>query len=298
MICVFLNEYRHFLNGSNNDFCVGVTKLPRQNGRRGITVGRALFETVILLHGLIVQVLTVYHEQHLADIRQVCDKLGRFETGQGLAGAGGMENVSTALHCTISLVVGGDFNAVKNTLRSNDLIGAHHQQEFFRRKNAILGQDIQYRCLGKKRLGEVHQVGDNTILGVRPKRCKLKAVAGLAALSRRRRVEILDMPQAGRVGVIFCVRSVGDNKNLHIVEQAAARPKAVALVAVDLIECLADSYPATLQLHMNQRQSVDENGHIVTVIVGSALCLRNGILVDDLQRIVVNTLFIKEANVF
>lgn len=60
-----------------------------------------------------------------------------------------MENVSTALHCTISLVVGGDFNAVKNTLRSNDLIGAHHQQEFFRRKNAILGQDIQYRCLGK-----------------------------------------------------------------------------------------------------------------------------------------------------
>ena len=106
------------------------------------------------------------------------------------------------------------------------------------------------------------------------------------------------MPQAGRVGVIFCVRSVGDNKNLHIVEQAAARPKAVALVAVDLIECLADSYPATLQLHMNQRQSVDENGHIVTVIVGSALCLRNGILVDDLQRIVVNTLFIKEANVF
>ena len=170
-------------------------------------------------------------------------------------------------------------------------------KQILRGKNAIPRQDIQYRGLGKEGLGEVHQVGDDVVFGIRPERRKLKAVAGLAALSRRRRVEILDMPQAGGVGIILRIRSVGDNEYLHIVKKPAACPKAVALIAIDLVERLADSHAPPLQLHMDEGQPVDKDGHIVAVVVRRALRLRDGILVDDLQRVVVDAFLIQQPNV-
>ena len=208
-----------------------------------------------------------------------------------------MENVPAALHRAVPLIVGGDFNAVEDTLRGDNLIGAHHQQQILRGKNAIPRQDIQYRGLGKEGLGEVHQVGDDVVFGICPERRKLKAVAGLAALPYRSGVEILDMPQAGGVGIILRIRSVGDNEYLHIVKKPAACPKAVALIAIDLVERLADSHAPPLQLHMDEGQPVDKDGHIVAVVVRRALRLRDGILVDDLQRVVVDALLIQQPNV-
>ena len=48
---------------------------------------------------------------------------------------------------------------------------------------------------------------------------------------------------------------------------------------------------------MDEGQPVDKDGHIVAVVVRRALRLRDGILVDDLQRVVVDAFLIQQPNV-
>ena len=59
---IFLDEGRQLLDGGNDDMCFRVFQLAFQNRGAGVGVCRSLLETVILLHGLVVQVLAVYHE--------------------------------------------------------------------------------------------------------------------------------------------------------------------------------------------------------------------------------------------
>ena len=79
------------------------------------------------------------------------------------------------------------------------------------------------------------------------------------------------MAVAGRVGVVFCIRAIGDNENLYILIQTATSPKAVPLVTVDLVERLFDGHTAPLQFHMNQRQTVYQNRDIIAVIIVAAI---------------------------
>ena len=95
--------------------------------------------------------------------------------------------------------------------------------------------------LGKKRPRKVHQVGNDTVVGVCPERGELKAVTGLAMLGLRR-CGILDGVKASGVRVVFGIRAIGDNEYLNILEQPAACPKAIPLIAVDLVECLLDGH--------------------------------------------------------
>ena len=67
---------------------------------------------------------------------------------------------------------------------------------------------------GKKCPSEVYQIGEYPIVGVGPEGSKLKAVAGLFLSGGRS--GLLDGVPAGGVGVIFGVRTVGDDENLHI----------------------------------------------------------------------------------
>ena len=60
-----------------------------------------------------------------------------------------------------------------------------------------------------------------------------------------------------------------------------------------LIECLADSHTAFLQLHLHQGQSVDQYGHIIAV--GLRACLLK--LVDDLHFIAGNIFFVQQINI-
>ncbi len=71
---ILLNKSCQLLNGSNNDMRARIFQLAFQYGSRGIAVGRSLFKTVIFLHGLIVQILSVNHEQHLINIGQFRSK--------------------------------------------------------------------------------------------------------------------------------------------------------------------------------------------------------------------------------
>ena len=49
---------------------------------------------------------------------------------------------------------------------------------------------------------------------------------------------------------------------------------------------------------MNQRKAVDQNRHIISVIMPCAVCLFYLILVDDLQAVVVDVLFVDQRDVF
>lgn len=65
---VFLDEGGQFLDGGDDDMGVVVLQLLFQDGGGGVAVGGSLFKAVIFLHGLVVQILPVHHEQHLVNI--------------------------------------------------------------------------------------------------------------------------------------------------------------------------------------------------------------------------------------
>ena len=65
---LFFDEGGQFLDGSYDDVGVVILQLLFQNGGGGVAVGCPLFKAVVLLHSLVVQVLPVYHKQHLADV--------------------------------------------------------------------------------------------------------------------------------------------------------------------------------------------------------------------------------------
>ena len=104
---------------------------------------------------------------------------------------------------------------------------------------------------------------------------------------------LADVGVAGGVAVVLRLRAVADDEQLHVAEQAGVGPEAVALVAVDLVERLADRHAPTLQLHVHQRQTVDQHRDVVAVRAGS----RRFVLVDDLEPIVVDVLLVDQVDV-
>ena len=128
---ILLDEGRHLLDRGNDDMCFRVFQLAFQNRGAGVGVCRSLLEAVILFHSLVVQILAVYHKQHLVDIGQLRCQPCRFEGGQRLAGASGVPDVAAALDAAILFVVVGDLDAVQYPLGCRDLIWAHHHQHLF-----------------------------------------------------------------------------------------------------------------------------------------------------------------------
>ena len=145
--------------------------------------------------------------------------------------------------------------------------------------------------------GKVDQIRQHAVIRIGPVGGKFKAIAGLF-LFRLAVFGILDGIVAGAVGVVLGICAVGDHKNLHILVQTAARPERIPLIAVDLVKCLPDGHPVPLQFHMNQRKAVDQNRHIVAIIMPRAVCLFYLILVDDLQAVVVDVLLVNQRDVF
>ena len=145
--------------------------------------------------------------------------------------------------------------------------------------------------------GKVDQIRQHAVVRIGPVGGKFKAIAGLF-LFRLAVFGVLDGIVAGAVGVVLGICAVGDHENLRILVQTTARPERIPLVAVDLVERLPDGHPAPLQFHMNQRKAVDQNRHIIAVIMPCAICLFYLILVDDLQAVVVDVLFVDQRDVF
>ena len=243
MVRVLSDEHIQLLDGGDNDavrveiaFFVPILQLALQHRSAAVAVGRALLEPVVFLDGLVVQVLAVHHKQHLVNVGQGRGKLRRLKGSQGFAAACRVPDVTAGLQGAGFLIVGGYFDPVQNPLGGYNLIGPHHQQKIFRSEHAIPGQDVQQGMPGKKGLGEIHQIRDGLIVGVRPIRSKFKAVGGLFAAVPGRFVLLPDMAVSCGIGIVLGVGTVGDDKNLHILVQPTPGPKAVPLVPVDLVE--------------------------------------------------------------
>lgn len=69
------------------------------------------------------------------------------------------------------------------------------------------------------------------------------------------------------------------------------------MVAVDLVERLPDGHAPAFQLDMNQGQTVHQNRHIIAVVIPRPVLLANGVLVDDLETVVVDVLLVDEGDV-
>ena len=72
----------------------GVQDLLLELGGGGVGVGGALFEAVVLAHRLVVEILSVDHEQHFLNARHPRGKLRGFEAGERLAGPGRVPHVT------------------------------------------------------------------------------------------------------------------------------------------------------------------------------------------------------------
>ena len=136
-------------------FFVLVLQLPLQDFCGCVAVGSPLFETVVLLHGLIVQIFSVYHKQHLVHVRKRRRQLRRFKRGQGFSASRCMPDKTAGINGTGFFVVGGNFDTIENPLRCCNLIRTHHHQNLFGGKHTIAGQHIQNRMFGKKGFGKV-----------------------------------------------------------------------------------------------------------------------------------------------
>lgn len=274
------------MNGGDDDLvfmgiapAVLILQLPLQYGGGGVAVGRTLFKAVVFLHGLIIQVLAVYHKENLLDVGQPGSNLRRFKGGQGLAAAGGMPDISATRNGSIGFVVVRNLQPAQNAFCCGNLVGAHDQQHVFRRENTVPGQKIQQRVLGEKGLCKINQIRDDTILRIRPKRGKLKAVAGFGLGAFPGSSRLPDMVEAGAVGIVFGIGAIGNDENLHVLKEPGGCPEAFPLIAVDLMKRLPNGDAPALKLYMHHGQAVDQHRYIITVFMDS---FRGRVLIDDL----------------
>ena len=302
MPLIFRYKVIQFLDGGDNDFVlvkaaffVLILQLSLQNFRRSIAVGRTFLKTIVLLHGLIVQIFSIHHKQHLVHIRQGRGKLCCFERSQCLAASCSVPDITAGINSTCFSVVGGNFDAVQNPLCGGNLIGAHNHQDFFGGKDTILCQHIQNGVFRKECFSKVDQIPNDFIFPISPKACELKAIAGFLGFFLCRLSHFFDMAVSGSIGIILGMGSIGNDENLHILIQSTGCPKAVPLISFDLVESFPDGDATAFQFRMDKGQTVHQNGHVIAGIVAALVLL---ILVDDLQAVVMDVLFVDELNIF
>jgi hypothetical protein len=78
-----------------------------------------------------------------------------------------------------------------------------------------------------------------------------------------------------------------------ILEQGLLAVEALLAVAVHLVEGLADGHAALLQLHLHQRQAIDQDGHVVAVGVAARLLE----LLDHLHLVAGDVLLVQQIDV-
>ena len=84
-VWVLLYKTRQLLYGSDDNFTLAAGYLLLQYCCRSISVSSTFLESVILSHGLIVQIFSIHHKHHLLDIWQLGCKLCSLERSQRLS---------------------------------------------------------------------------------------------------------------------------------------------------------------------------------------------------------------------
>ena len=143
----------------------------------------------------------------------------------------------------------------------------------------------------QKRLCKINQIRDDPVIGIGPVRSELEAVAGLF----RRTFpagRFFDTADPGRIAVILGVRPVADDEYLNIFVEAGRSPETIPLIAIDLVECFANSHAPAFQFRVDHRKAVHKDSHIVPIVMPAVVIY---ILVDDLQAVVMDAPAVNQA---
>lgn len=128
MARILLDESRELLDSRDNDMGIRIFQLVLQDHSAGVAVGSTLLEAVIFFHGLVIQILAIYHKENLIDIRKLRGLPCCFKRRQGLAGAGRVPDIPAAGHSAVFLIIIGDLDPVHNPLGRRNLIRPHDHQ--------------------------------------------------------------------------------------------------------------------------------------------------------------------------
>ena len=196
---------------------------------------------MVFLHGLVIQILAIYHKKHFFDEFQFCGQTRRLEAGQRLARARGVPDEAAAFGVAPVLGLMAAFDLPQNAFCRGNLVRAHHQQRIADIKHRVVQQHIQQRVLLEESGREVLQVFDQGVIRPCPIHGEVEAI--FVAL--------------GGVGKVAAIGAVGDHKQLQILEQGLLAVEALLTVAVYLIEGFTNRHAALFQLHLHQRQAID-----------------------------------------
>ena len=188
-----------------------------------------------------------------------------------------MPDITAALWSAPRLRLKSAADFPQDAFHGSDLVGTHHQQRIADVEHGIPEKHFQQCVFLEEGGGEILQIPDQSVVCFGPVHCEIEAV--LVSLCG--------------VGEIASVRAVGDYEELHELEQRTVAVEAFPAVAMHLIEGFANGHTAFFQLHMDQWQSVDQNGDIVAVGVTAGLFE----LTDHLQLVAAECLFVDEVDV-
>ena len=251
-------------------------------------------EGVVFLDGLVVQVLAVDDEEDFVDAFHASGELRGLEGGEGLSGTRRVPDVSSGSDGAGLLVHGGCLDTLEDRLGGGDLVGTHHQELSTSIEHAIASEDCEDGALSQEGSRKIGQVGDLVVGGVGPPAGEFVG-AGVGGDYFAPAPHIFaDVLEAHGVGVVLGVGTVGDDEDLYVAEEAVSGVEGVALVAVDLVECFAQFFAASLEFDVNEGQSVDKDGDVVAV---GAQPRVNRVLMDDLDLVAVDVGLVDEADV-
>ena len=146
----------------------------------------------------------------------------------------------------------------------------------------------------KKSLCKIHNIRNYFIVPISPIGSKFKAVARLFAALALALAVFFDMAISCSIGVILCMSSVRYNKNLYILKQPWRSPKTVSLITFNLIKRFSYSYAASLELHMNKRQTIYKYRYVIAGIAYAPVFF---VLIDNLHSVIMYILLIKQINI-
>jgi hypothetical protein len=82
---IFTYESIKLLDGSYNNVSIRVFELILKFCSAGITICCSFLELIIFEHGLIIEILSIHHKEHLIHIGELTGELSRLEAREGLS---------------------------------------------------------------------------------------------------------------------------------------------------------------------------------------------------------------------
>ena len=247
-----LHSVRHLLHRCDDELPVFVLHLFYKDISSISGINRTGFEFVELFCGLGIQVLPVYKEDNLFDIGVGCEDLCCLKGSQRLSCAGCMPNISVAV---------SERGLPDKSLYCIHLIGTHHHEQLVRViQDGVSRQHLDNMVSGKEGDRELFQIGDTHIVEVRPEEGKTVKHISVG------------------VGKVFCINAIGHNEKLNEVVQSVV---GMLFIAHHLVDSFSNIYATPLQLHLNERKSIDKDRHIITIDI----LPNNGCLVCYLKNV-------------